>query len=101
MKNYIEAVQVLNGKESRKLAYKTLLIRIHDNAIAVRHHSTDIVTYHSDGRTIIRNGNWYSNTTKKRINMYSDANIYQKAWNWYMFDKSQGKHVLYIDGTEV
>jgi hypothetical protein len=104
MTNYNDAVKVLNGKDSRKIAHATWLERIDGftcDVIAVRYHSTNIILYYADGRTVVRNGGYYTATTKKRINKYSNANVYQKNYVWYLFDKETQQSVEFRDGVEV
>ena len=92
MRNYNEALSVLNGRESKKLANNTYLKK-RDNAIAVMLHQTYVVTYQQDGKIVLNSGGWKTHTTKDRINTYSPLRINQKKGIWYLSD---GK--LYHDG---
>jgi hypothetical protein len=61
----------LGKKDDRPLANNTRVQRREDGAIAVRLHSTDVVTHYPDGSFMLRTGGWYTLTTKQRMNAYS------------------------------
>ena len=60
------------GKDlaKRPLANNTHAVRECDGSIAIRLHSTNVVTYFTDGRVIYRTGGWDTDTTKARINSF-------------------------------
>tara|TARA_Y100000034_G_scaffold6889_1_gene7606 strand:- start:44 stop:820 length:777 start_codon:yes stop_codon:yes gene_type:complete len=66
----------------------TRLLRRPDGSIAVCYHSTDVVTYHPDGRTVLDSGGWRTYTTKDRINAYTSGAHYlhQLDGIWYLGD---------------
>ena len=73
--NYQEADQKLRGRcySTRKLANNTYLKRRDwgsTKAIAVQLHSTDIITFHEDGKVEVNTGGWDTITTRDRINRY-------------------------------
>ena len=68
--------------QSRKLANHTLLRRVDNSTIAVQLHSTDVVTYHADGRIVFNSGGWKTSTTKARMNSFSPARVSQAAGSW-------------------
>lgn len=47
-------------------------------------HDTAIVTAHPDGTFTLNTGGWQTITTKRRINEFSPAQIFQHKWNWYI-----------------
>lgn len=96
MKNYQQANGVLNGRESRKIGNNTYLKRIDTGTIGVLLHQTYVVVYHAMGRVTLDSNGWQTNTTKARINEYSDANLSQKNSIWYMGDGS-----LFYDGMQL
>ena len=49
----------------------------------IQHHSTIIVRITPDNRYILNNGGWYSVTTKKHLNTFSPARIYQAKGQWF------------------
>lgn len=70
--NFQEADRLLQGRcsQSRKLENNTYLQRSDGNTIAVRLHSTDILTFHADGRIEVSTGGWNTITTRYRLNRY-------------------------------
>src|ERR1700730_12705158 len=72
--NYQEADAKLTGRCStnRKLENNTYLERcesyLHDKAIAVRLHRTNIITVYPDGRIVVCNGGYPTITTHDRLN---------------------------------
>ena len=74
IQSYADAVAYLargRDKDDRPLASNTRLQSRPGGSIAVRLYSTDIVTYHPDGRITLRSGGWRTYTTKARINGYA------------------------------
>lgn len=73
--SYSDANLQLTGrcKERRKIANNTYLIRRSADGIAVRLHSTDVLTFYSDGRIDLANGGFPTCTTHDRINRYLPA----------------------------
>lgn len=67
--NYQQADTSLQGRcrMQRKIGNNTYLIRI-DDRIAIRLHSTYILTFHKDGSIEINTGGWNTVTTKARMN---------------------------------
>jgi len=69
---YRDADAKLQGRcrERRKLENNTYLERRYTGAIAVRLHSTDVLTFFPDGRIEVNTGGWHTVTTRDRINCY-------------------------------
>lgn len=84
--SFATARRFLNGKDQRKLANNTTVIRLSDDAIGVKLHSTIIVEYYDDGRVILRSGGHHTRTTAQRINQLlpPGASVFQKAYTWYV-----------------
>lgn len=104
--NYSDADAKLTGRnrERRKLANNTYLERRAENAIAVRLHSTDILTYHADDSVTLNSGGWRTVTTKARMNDYigHGLRISQERGQWYIWDYAQRKDVaVYADGMTI
>jgi hypothetical protein len=70
------------NSRSRKIANHTTLHRIDDSTIAVQLHSTDVITFHEDGRIVFDSGGWKTSTTKERMNSFSPARISQSRGSW-------------------
>lgn len=77
----------LTGRNTsrRKLANNTYAHRNADGSIAIQLHSTDILTFHPDGRTVVTSGGWQTSTTKARLNDYMPhgLGISQRGGIWY------------------
>jgi|SRR5882724_8548968 len=85
MESFKEALEVLKGRDSRKLGNNTYLQKRGEN-IAVKLHQTDVVTYTPNGEVILSSGGWKTVTTKDRINQFSPVRIYQKNHVWHVGD---------------
>lgn len=83
--DYLRASLKLTGrcKLSRKLRNNTYLIRRSDSKIAVRLHSTDVVTFHADGSIDLHDGGWCTITTKDRINCYFEGRVWTESGYWF------------------
>ena len=98
IRSFQSAVNVLNGKEGRKIGNNTTLVRHNPDTITARLHFTDIVTYHRDGRIIVNTGGYHTATTKHRLNGLTNVGVHQKDYNWYLCD---GNATPFIDGMDV
>lgn len=65
-KSYNDCVYVLNGRVSRKIGNNTYLRRSEDT-VAVRYHSTDIVTFDQFGSIRLDTGSWHTRSTYARM----------------------------------
>lgn len=90
-----EYIAAGRNKQERPTANNTT-VRMVENGVAIRLHSTDIVTVYDNGDMRLDSGQWRTNTTKERINRYSNAGISQKNNVWYMRDGS-----LFYDGIVI
>lgn len=69
--------------ESRKVGANTWLKRRAGNNIAVKLHSTDILTYYPDNRVIVNAASWYTVTTSQRMNAFLGwGTIHSYRNNW-------------------
>ena len=98
IRSFQSAINVLNGKEGRKIGNNTYLNRLDSDTITVKLHYTDIVTYHRDGRIIVNTGGYKSATTKHRINGLTNVGVYQKDFSWFLAD---GNATPFVDGMDV
>ena len=98
IRSFQSAVNVLNGKNARKIGNNTILKRYDNDTIAVDLHYTDIVTYHRDGRIIVNTGGHRTATTKHRLNGLTNVGVYQKDYKWYLSD---GNATPFFDGMNV
>ena len=68
---YFAFDRALGNRDERTVANNTRLIRrrgAETEAIALRLHSTDVVTFCLDGRIVLATGGWNTVTTRQRIN---------------------------------
>ena len=96
--NYQTFAAKLTGRnsQSRKLANNTTLLRIDPSTIAVKLHSTNVVTFHADGRIVFDSGGWKTPTTKERMNSYSPARVSQSQGTWEI--TIDGRAANFADG---
>lgn len=95
--NYSEASAKLGNRDRRKLANNTYLEKREGGAVALRYHSTDVVTFHRDGRTVLTSGGWFTSTTKERIG-YA-VPVHQQRGQWFV--TVRGKVYPFADGMTI
>jgi hypothetical protein len=81
---YANACDKLNGRDSRKVGNNTYLERINSQTVAVRLHSTHVVTFYADGSYTLNSGGWRTVTTKSRINDYAPVRVTQRSGEWFV-----------------
>ena len=83
---YSEALALLNGRETKKIANNTYLVHRGEGVIALRLHSTDVLTFRP-GSVTYDTGGWRTVTTKARFNRFgpSGVRVYsdKKVWTVY------------------
>lgn len=90
MKTYQELDEFISKgrhpRDGRTLQNNTQAVRLSGGAIAVRLHSTDVLTFNQDGTVVLDSGGWLTYTTKDRINTYlpRDWSLYQERGSWYV-----------------
>lgn len=99
---YESFVAFLNGRDSKRTGEVATTIErsgfVPCKWVYVRYHDTYVVS--CDGNTYeLRTGGWHSMTTKKRINKYSPARLFQRKGTWYL-STSKGD-VEFYDGIKV
>lgn len=91
VKDFASAAEFLSGgrsKDERPLQNNTRLVRRSNDAIAVRLHETDVLTYHRNGNRTLNSGGWLTVTTKDRINNYlgiKDTKVFSDRGQWFVF----------------
>lgn len=98
--NFWQAQTFLNGKPSKRWNNNTYLIRLSPSTIAVRLHSTNVITYFRSGKIQVDSGGWETVTTKRRINQFLPGNIgvFQKDFTWFIRFDLSGKEIAFQDG---
>lgn len=97
---------VLGNRESMKIANNTRLERASNGeAITIRLHGTQIVTYWRNGAIVVNSGGYRSTTTKGRMNIVLPQRfgIFQKDYNWFVQvgDFANGFNVPFEDGMNL
>lgn len=87
-----EILQTARDRKSKTLENNTRLELREDGSIAVRLHSTDVLTFRPDGSVVYNSGGWRTVTIKARMNSYGPADITQAKRIWYI------NGLLYQDG---
>jgi hypothetical protein len=84
--DFPSAEAFLGEREHRALCNNTVLHRLDADAIAVRLHETDVVTYHRDGTFTLNTGGWHTLTTMSRINDFTPVgiNVYRESFVPYI-----------------
>jgi hypothetical protein len=98
-KNFVEAAEILQGRESIRLGNNTHLENFH-LGIAVRLHNTRIVVFHEDGSVTLHTGGYRTVTTKDRINEFITGRVYQKDYEWF-YSVNGKEPVRFEEGIEV
>ena len=71
--NYQKASEELGTKPQKKIANNTWLVRVSEMEVAIKLHSTNIITYHAANPNVVKLslGGWEeSPTTQKRVNLH-------------------------------
>lgn len=82
IQTYEDARTFLAGgrdKTSRPIACNTRIETRDGDAIAVRYHATDVVTYYPDGEVVLNSGGWQTYTTKDRFNRFSPMQVWSEG----------------------
>lgn len=85
---------------SKKVKNNTRLIIYKNGDKTLRLHNTDIIKWQGN-RIILNTGEWFTVTTKARLNEFLPDNIkiYQKNRKWYIDNK--GQKIEFFDGIEI
>lgn len=82
--HYAGMLEILNGKDYRKVGNNTTLRIETDGSIHIRLHNTDIVTYRADGSIMLDTDGWQTVTTKARINAWAPVQVCQRKGDWFV-----------------
>lgn len=74
--NFDTADRLLGDADSKRLPGEaTQLVELDEETIAVRYHEVDVITFHGDGRVVLRHGGWTTATTVSRLNSYGPSHV--------------------------
>jgi hypothetical protein len=89
---YTELDAKLQGrcKHHRKLSHNTTAHRDYSGltkAIFILYHNTDIMSFYPNGDIKLHIGNWFTVTTKQRLNQYlpSGIGVYSHRGEWFLY----------------
>lgn len=93
---------LLNGRDTRKIANNTRIRRTEDGGCAIKLHNTDIMTEDAAGVITVNTDGWKTVTTKSRLNDYlpTGVRIDQEGGVWY-WRKGLERVAPFTDGDKV
>jgi hypothetical protein len=94
VRNYIQALNFLGDKETRKLCNNTTLHKYRDGTLAIQLHWTDVISFKPNRDTVFDTGGWRSVTTKDRINEFSEYSVYSKKGEWVVRSKDETEYLF-------
>lgn len=99
VQSYYKAQSILKGRDERKIANNTRLIKQSEDSISIRHWSTDIITFYQDGRILIDTNGYHTVTTIARLNAYLPRyRIGSDRGSMVIYDSETGVDYEYNDG---
>lgn len=81
--NYEQAKIMYETTRKRKLVNNTYLVKNLDGSYAVVLHGNQIIRFYPD-KTILSSCGWYTVTTKDRLNKFTEFNVWQRDFVWYI-----------------
>lgn len=90
-----QADEELISSATKRLGANLSLNRLDNDTFGIRYHQTTIVYIYRSGIYQLNTGQWMNKSTKKHLNTYSPANVYQEGDTWYIGD------FVYRDGVRV
>jgi len=88
----------LGSRDSRPIGHNTSVERLSETRIAIRFHSTNVITFHMDGRITFDTGGWWSVTTKVRLNSLSPCQIWSEGDGDWAIQGPTGDGARFEDG---
>lgn len=89
---YADADERLGKRDRLRVGHNTILRRA-PGGIAVRYHSTDVVTYRPDGWTVIDTAGWWTVTTWTRVNAALPSGVHVHS--------VRGVPTLHVEGQPI
>lgn len=86
MKNIEQILKFLNGRIRRKLPKirETYAVHMPTGDVCIVYRGTAVVTYKRSGDVVLRSGGYRTVTTKRRMNAFSSAHVYQRNGQWFV-----------------
>lgn len=103
--NYQEAVNFLNGKESKSVpsVRGTKIVKKDNGQVSMYYHNTPVVTWSQD-KVTLNSGGYRTVTTKARINqglIGYKAYVYQHKHLWYLHCQDDNVTIPFTDGISI
>ena len=94
---------VLGNKDGRVIGNNTRVMFADADSydpVAIRLHSTNVVTFYRDGRIVLDSGGWQTVTTKDRMNsvLPQRFRVFAKDHVWFVSDNRTGSTIPFSDG---
>lgn len=89
--------QAKNRANGKPIAHNTRLFDRDNEAVGLRLHYTEVVTFHKDDSITLNSGGWRTITTKDRMN-YA-VSVWQKDWKWFV--EWHGRQYDFADGMRL
>jgi hypothetical protein len=88
------------NKQKKKLEGNTWLIK-QEGYFSIRYHNTNIIDIYPD-YIVLRNGGWFTRTTKDRLNSYTPFSINQHQYKWFVngYPFSEGMKIPLVKNNE-
>ena len=91
-----------SGKKTACRIANNVLMVENKNGHTIRLYDTDIITIMDNGKIKLDSGGFRTATTKKWINQYLNGyTVYQKDFEWYVFNQSDKTTILFEDGMTI
>lgn len=104
VRSFEKAVEVLNGRDSKLIGLNTRIARNLDGTIGITLHSTELVKFHPDNKTVeVTTGGWNTVTTRERLNRYLPGGLRVSTMKGvcYVWNGSWDNRRLFVDGTKI
>lgn len=105
MNTYTELNDTLRGRDTKKIGNNTWAVRLGEDRIGIRLHSTIVVVHYSNGQCTVHTGGYRTVTTKDRLNKHTPNGVavFQRKGDWYVTGPIGGHDVEYpfTEGMEV
>jgi hypothetical protein len=99
MNTYQTFDSMWRNSRRRKLDNNTYLEQSGED-YAIRLHSTNVVTHHTDGSVTLNSGGWRTVTTKDRMNKFQSlARVYSERGVWIV--SANGREANFADGVTI
>lgn len=94
---FLDCVELIKrGRYGRKKLANNTYLYFDSNVFIITLHGYPIIKIQPNNDVSVSNCGWYTQTTKRRINQFTNSRIYQKNFIWYF-----GNGQLFQNGAMV